>query len=69
MKRVVAPAATSPEKLLAHFHVTGCILDVSSILGSNISIPRIFMDRGNFLIELDLWGSAEVQLIISAGVW
>lgn len=27
------------------------------------------MDRGNFLTELDLWGSAEVQRIIAAGVW
>lgn len=27
------------------------------------------MDRCNFLTELDLWGSAEVQLIVAAGVW
>lgn len=44
-------------------------MDASSILGWNMSTPRIFMDRGNFLTKLDLWGGAEVQLIIPAGVW
>lgn len=51
------------------FYTASCSLDVSSVLGWNMSTPRIFMDRGNFLTELDLWGSAEVQLIIPAGVW
>lgn len=27
------------------------------------------MDRGNFLPALDLWGSAEIQLVIPAGFW
>lgn len=41
----------------------------AAFLGWTTSAPRIFMGKGNFLTELDLWGSAEVQLIIPAGVW
>lgn len=32
-------------------------------------ITQNFMDRGNFLPALDLWGSAEIQLVIPAGFW
>lgn len=67
MKRVVAPAAASPEKLPARF--PRCIWDVGSVLGCNMSTPRIFTGRGNFLTESDVWGGAEVRLAIGAGVW